>query len=162
MRELVRPGTNRSITWDFAQDMSKIDVELHPYLIAGDVANHNFRHGPGAALFSLMVPGLGNYFVTDTRNQTIKPWMKTVGVLGLITLGTYAANERYRDEPSYGVNGGKWKEGDWFYKFFQADAELIIGLGVAVWVADVILVAIQGDHNKKLETKILGMSVVYR
>jgi hypothetical protein len=149
--------------WDFSQDMRKIDVELHPYLIAGDISSHNFRSGPEAALFSLLVPGLGNYFVSDTRSQTIKPWMKTIGALGLIALGTYAANERYRDEPSlYGPSDKKWKEGDWHYKFFSSDAEIIIGLGAAIWVADIILVAIQGQHNKKLETKILGMSVVYR
>jgi hypothetical protein len=159
----VKPGPNRSIAWDFAQDMKKIDVGLHPYLIAGDLAAHNYKMGPEAALFSLAVPGLGNYFVTDTRHQTIKPWMKTISSLGLIALGSIAANDRYRDDPELTLDDEKpWKMGDWNYKYFNSDAEFLISAGLAIWVADVVLVAIKGNHNRKLKKSILGMPVVYR
>ncbi len=159
----VKPGPNRSIAWDFAQDMKKIDVGLHPYLIAGDLATHNYRMGPEAALFSLAVPGLGNYFVTETRHQTIKPWMKTISSLGLIALGTIAARDRYRDDPELTLDDEKpWKMGDWNYKYFNSDAEFLISAGLAIWVADVVLVAIKGNHNRKLKKSILGMPVVYR
>ncbi len=93
----VKPGPNRSIAWDFAQDMKKIDVGLHPYLIAGDLATHNYRMGPEAALFSLAVPGLGNYFVTEfvpgrggPSNYQTMDEKKTISSLGLIALGTIA------------------------------------------------------------------------
>ncbi len=159
----VKPGPNRSIAWDFAQDMKKIDVGLHPYLIAGDLAAHNYKMGPEAALFSLAVPGLGNYFVTDTRHQTIKPWMKTISSLGLIALGSIAANDRYRDDPELTLDDEKpWKMGDWNYKYFNSDAEFLISAGLAIWVADVVMVAIKGNHNRKLKKSILGMPVVYR
>lgn len=163
---LVKPGPNRSISWDFAQDMKKIDVGLHPYLIAGDLATHYYRMGPEAALFSLAVPGLGNYFVTETRHQTIKPWMKTISSLGLIALGSIAARDRYRDDPrTFTDRNGltrTWGMGDWNYKYFNSDAEFLISAGLAIWVADVVMVAIKGNHNRKLKKSILGMPVVYR
>jgi hypothetical protein len=159
----VAPGSKRSIAWDFAQDMKKIDVGLHPYLIAGEVTAHNFGTGPEAALLSLAVPGLGNYFVTNTRHQSIKPWMKTISSWGLIALGTIAANERYRDDPELTLDDEKpWKMGDWNYKYFKSDAEFLISAGLAIWVADIVWVAIQGNHNRKLKKSILGMPIVFR
>lgn len=159
----VTPGPKRSIAWDFSRDMKKIDVGLHPYLIAGEVAAHNFGMGPVAALFSLAVPGLGNYFVTDTRHQSIKPWMKTISSLGLLALGTIAANDRYRDDPELTLDDEKpWKMGDWNYKYFNSDAEFLISAGLAIWVADIVWVAIKGNHNRKLKKSILGMPVVFR
>jgi hypothetical protein len=159
----VPPGPKRSIAWDFARDMKKIDVGLHPYLIVGEVAAHNFGMGPEAALFSLAVPGLGNYFVTDTRHQFIKPWMKTISSLGLIALGTIAANDRYRDDPELTLDDEKpWKMGDWNYKYFNSDAEFLISAGLAIWVADIVWVAIKGNHNRELKKSILGMPVVFR
>ncbi len=161
-RKPISPGKNRSISWDFAKDMQKISVDLHPYLIPGNIANHNFGMGTEAALFSVLIPGMGNYFVGDTRNQSIKPWMKTIGSYGLILLGTYAARERFRKEPIYSTDGKKWKMGAWNYRYFENDAEILIGTGIAIWITDIVLVAIKGNHNAKLKRNILGMNIVYR
>ena len=167
-KQLVKPGLNHSIVWDYSKEMKKIDIELHPYLIPGKIASHNFGMGPEAALLSLAIPGLGNYFVTDTRTQLIKPWMKTISSFGLIALGSIAANDRYRDPPltkTIMVNGEEkvitWGMGKWNYKYFNSDAEFLISAGLAIWLADVVFVAIKGNHNHKLKKKILGMSVVY-
>jgi hypothetical protein len=161
-KQLVKPGLNHSIVWDYSKEMKKIDVELHPYLIPGKVSSHNFGMGSEAALLSLAIPGLGNYFVTDTRTQLIKPWMKTISSFGLIALGSIAANERYRDDPKLLPNtGNPYEMGKWNYKYFNSDAEFLISAGIVIWLADVVFVAIKGNHNHKLKRNILGMSVVY-
>ncbi len=162
-RESVEPGLNRSIAWDFQQDIKRLDVLLKPYLIPGEVSSHHFGMGPEAALFSLAVPGLGNYFVGDTRHQTIKPWMKTISAWGLITLGTIASQDRTREPPTINPNSGfPWRMGDWNYKYFENDAEFLIAAGILIWAADVVWVAIKGNHNRKLKRHILGMNVVYK
>jgi len=154
----VTPGIDRRFAWDVSKDLKMLTAEISPLLIPGDPKDYRFGAGPEAALLSLAVPGLGNYFVTNTRNQVIKPYMKTITALGLITMGYIAGRDRYRDEPSLTHNDGIWKMGEWHYKYFKDDAEFMISLGLAIWVADVIYVAIKGHQNAQLKKGVMRLT----
>lgn len=154
----VAPGKNHQIKWDVTADMKSIRGEITPLLIAGDPMDHRFGAGPAAGLLSLAIPGLGNYFVTDTREQLIKPYMRTFAAYGLIYLGMIASRDRVRGEPSLTNEGGIWKMGEYEYKYFNGDAEILISLGLAVWVADIIYVVIKGHRNAALKKGVYRLS----
>ncbi len=156
--EKIIPGLSRQISWDVSKDMKMLTAELTPMLIPGDPADYKFGAGPAAALLSVAVPGLGNYFVTDTREQTIKPWMKTIAVGGLLTLGSVAMRDRYRNDPYLTNDGGIWKMGEWNYKYFKNDAEYLITAGILVWLADVVQVTIKGHQNAQQRKGVMRLS----
>lgn len=146
----VSPGMNNTITWNVAEDIRFFPADITPVLITGDPYEYKFGCGPAASLASLAIPGLGQYMVTDTRDHIIKPYMVTIMAYGLIFLGYDAYQDRYRDDPYLTNEGGIWKMGDWNYKYFTNDAEYLVSLGLAVWLADIIYVAVKGQQNKLL------------
>jgi hypothetical protein len=148
---LFQPGKHHQINWKINEKAWKKDKMLSPLVVIGNPSSHHFGMGPEAALLSLLVPGLGDYFVEDTRYQRIKPYMRTAAVAAFLSAGIFASNQRYQTEPSYTDNGNIWKTGEVKYKFFRNDAELLIGTGVAIWLSDIIWVAIRGTNNRTLK-----------
>jgi len=147
---LMSSGTQHSMLWENAATLYKKGGTLTPVIITGNPADFRFGPGPEAALLSLVIPGLGDYVIGNTSEQTIQPWMRTVGAFGLLALGLHASEERYRGEPIYWNDNRIWKSGEIHYRFFRNDAELLIGAGIAIWVADVIWVSIRGNKNRSL------------
>jgi len=89
------------------------------------------------------------------------PRFRTISSLGLIGLGIYAGNQRYRAEGYYKsvlIVSSQWgspdrykevyEEGDQQYWLFKGDSEIFISLGAAIWLADVIWVLARGTNNK--------------
>ena len=151
----VAPGMNNTINWDVADDIRFLPADFTPVLITGDPSYYKFGCGPASSLASLAIPGLGQYLVTDTKNHFIKPYMVTLAAYGLLFLGYDAKQDRYRDDPYLTNEGGVWKMGDWNYKYFPNDAEYLVSLGLAVWLADIIYVAVKGQQNKLLQKGML-------
>lgn len=151
----VSPGMNNTIIWNVSEDIRFFHADLTPLIITGNPYEYKFGCGPAASLASLAIPGLGQYLVTDPKNHFIKPYMVTLMAYGLIFLGYDAYQDRYRDDPYLTNEGGIWKMGDWNYKYFPNDAEYIVSLGLAVWLADIIYVAVKGQQNKLLQKGML-------
>jgi hypothetical protein len=158
---------------------SSIDIKnislndtTNPALQTELLLNEKYKGGPENALLSLLVPGLGDYFVKDHREMLIKPYIKTAATLGLIGLGILASNKRHQ-EPMMSVkykterydsnNDGKINYEDathiievpivigtetknWL---FSNDAELFFIAGTILWIADVVWVLGQGSENEK-------------
>jgi len=165
------PGeANRKIEWDIGNDVQLLGSNITPVLFV-DWTSKQFSKagGPRNALLSILVPGLGDYFVADHRMMTIKPYMRTLSSLGFIALGYWAGEQRYYAEGvykttaqltavynDYGRRIGyettyyeKYLEGDLQYQFFPGDREVLIGLGAAIWAADIIWVLARGTNNQK-------------
>jgi hypothetical protein len=157
-KTLIAPGEKRQIEWDVTAEMKNLQSDITPLLIAGNPTKHRFGAGPEAGLLSLAIPGLGDYFVNNTRNQIIKPYIRTIAAYGLIYAGMIASRDRVRGQPSYTSDGGIWKMGDYEYKYFKGDAEFLISLGLAVWVADIIYVVIKGHRNAALKKGVFRLS----
>ena len=123
----------------------------------------NRAGGSGYAALSLIMPGLGDYFVADHRLMIFKPYLRTISSLGLIGLGIYAGEQRYRSEGEYisVLKPDSWRftgddrfmdvyqKGDLNYWLFKGDQELFITLGAVIWVSDIIWVLVKGSNNKK-------------
>lgn len=165
------PGeADRKIEWDIGNDIQLLGSNITPVLFV-DWTSKQFSKagGPRNALLSMLLPGLGDYFVADHRMMSFKPYMRTISSLGLIALGYWAGEQRYHAEgtnkpfahttPVYNEYGRRigyerifideYVEGDLQYQFFKGDSELLIGLGAAIWAADIIWVLARGTTNKK-------------
>jgi len=171
--EGVTPGMHNMIEWDIMQDMNNLSTRLKPKLYLDGLSTESeIGGGPSNALLSMLVPGLGDYFVADYRELKFKPYYRTASSLGLIGLGLVAGQKRYRAEGYYETwarwervwhspaQGGGWdyeyvthesfREGDLKYWLFKNDAETLITAGALIWVSDVIWVTAMGSSNKRL------------
>jgi len=161
---------NRKIEWDITNDVQLLGSNVTPVLfVDGTSKQYSNTGGPRNALLSVLLPGLGDYFVADRRLMTFKPYMRTVSSLGLIALGFWAGEQRYYAEGDYQTfvrlsrvpnDHGygyhyeetlyeKYVEGDLQYQFFKGDKEVFISLGVAIWAADIVWVLAKGSNNVK-------------
>ncbi|MFH0758350.1 MAG: hypothetical protein V2B15_13765 [Bacteroidota bacterium] len=155
-------GPDRIIEWDITNDIQNLGSDLAPVLfIDGKSKQFSNTGGPGNAFLSLLLPGLGDYFVADRRMITIKPYIRTLSSLGLIGLGAYLGNQRYQAEGEYrlvlkadyyryeGMDRYwlRYFEGEMQYAWFRGDKEVFISLGAAFWAADIIWVLAKGSNN---------------
>ncbi len=168
--EEVKPGLNKRIEWDVFTDDIAIAQKLQPKIVVNGIK----KGGSKNALYSMLVPGLGDYFVKDSKSMIFKPYLRTVSTLGLIGLGVVAnqnretvpimsikfVTERYDSNNDGYINnrddtrtvekpiiiGQETK-----YWLFPNDKELFLISGITLWVADVIWVFVKGAENEKLK-----------
>jgi hypothetical protein len=160
----ISSGEGRTIEWDITRDYHQLSLMITPVIFV-DGLSKQFSNtgGPRNALLSMIIPGLGDYFVADHRIMKFKPYLRTASSLGFIALGIYAGNQRYNEEgewklflkpDSWRYEGmdqyfEKYVEGDVHYYWFKGDKEVFISLGAAIWLADVIWVFAKGTNNQK-------------
>jgi len=166
----VNPGLNKRIEWDVFTDDVTIAQKLQPKIIVNGIQ----KGGSKNALYSVLFPGLGDYFVKDSKSMIFKPYMRTVTTLGLIGLGVIAdqnrtkndimsikfVTERYDSNNDGFINNNDAtrtvedpiKIGvETEYWLFPNDKELFMISGITLWVADVIWVFVKGAENEKLK-----------
>lgn len=152
----VLPGENKLIEWDVYKDDVIISQKLKPKIVVNGIK----KGGASNAVYSILVPGLGDYFVADHKDMFIKPYIRTLATLGIFGLGIYATIER-EEIPIYGwvekYSGWGNDEIVWDIKgykydnaFFSNDAELLLITGATLWIADIIWVFMKGMENDKL------------
>lgn len=160
----IQSGVHNSIVWDISNDVQQLGSDISPVLfIDGYSKQFSNTGGPRNALLSLIVPGLGDYFVADRRMMKFKPYMRTISSLGLIGLGIYVGEQRYRSQGEYKLvlKPSAWRytgddkyferffEGDIQNFWFKGDKELFISLGAAIWIADILWVFAKGNSNER-------------
>ncbi|MFO7969219.1 MAG: hypothetical protein R6U15_03790 [Candidatus Izemoplasmatales bacterium] len=168
--EDINPGMNKTIEWEVFEDDISIAQKLQPKIIVNGIK----KGGSKNAYLSMLVPGLGDYFVKDHREMIIKPYIRTISTLGLIGLGIYAGKERsqepmmsvkYKTERYDSNNDGVINYNDitrtvevpiligtetknWL---FPNDAEVFYISGAILWIADIVWVFAKGSENEKLK-----------
>jgi hypothetical protein len=166
----IRADGEKTIVWNVTEDMSALNRKLSPLIISDmGLSSQKIGSGPGNALLSVFVPGLGDYFVANRREMKFKPLYRTLIALGCTSLGTYAALNRSPGEPLYSLSQDQtihhyndkpstptysykfYGYGDTEYAFFKGDAEILLATGIAVWLYDVIWVYSKGSLNRKLK-----------
>lgn len=160
----ISTGPDKLIRWDLTHDYRQLESMITPVIFV-DGLSRQYSNTGGArnALLSMLLPGLGDYFVANHRVMTFKPYLRTLSSLGLIGFGIYAGNQRYRAEGEYQtfLKPNSWRyegddrffekyvEGEMQYYWFKGDKELFIALGASIWLADVVWVFAKGTNNEK-------------
>ncbi len=172
---LIAVGKDKKIVWDIYREFDVVYGDFKPRVIidAGDHRKH--ARGPEYAALSLLLPGLGDYFVTDARQLRIKPYYKTALTAGILGL-SWAAYKNRMDVPAVIAPPGYYLSADappgekykYFpdgylvepasteYWLFHKDAEIILGIGIASWLFDVIWVARKGVVNNRIYNSVKG------
>jgi len=170
----VMPGSDKLIIWDIYKEFDVVYGDFTPTLTIDAVDNRKRMRGPEYAALSLLLPGLGDYFVADADEMKLKPCYKTAFTFGILGLSWLAIKNR--DEippvmapPGYYIStdappGEKFLYIDHYwmkepastdYWIFPYDAEIILGIGIASWLFDVIWVARKGLQNNKIRNNVL-------
>ncbi len=174
----VPPGGDKRITWDIYSEYDVVYGSFDPRIVLDGTTKYGLKGGPSNALLSVLVPGLGDYFVADQRKMKIKPYYKTAFTYACVGMGLTAAFNRNQVPPVMGEPGWylepiptgdglrvwievyreNWIEEPGYteYWLFRYDAEFFLGVGLAAWIIDVIWVAREGVKNKKVKTEIFN------
>lgn len=159
---------SREIIWDIRNDPVHLEGNYRPVILIDGIPEAGGKGGADNALLSLMIPGWGDYYVSNPAKRKIKPWMVTTTSLGMMGLGLLSAVHR---DTELEVNSYLYKTWVWDpqnhqhvyvneireytvektdYFLFPYDAEIFIGVGAAVWLADIIYVLAKGSQNEKI------------
>ena len=145
----IKGGKGKQIYWDVFKDLPNgIESEIKPQLKI--LKSERIFGGPANALKSIPVPGLGDFAVKDHREMIFKPYIKTVLAYGLVGLGVMQKmnSDKYYDD----YNNPEVPADQNLYDKANASlnqSAIFIGAGAALWLSDIVWVAVRGAKNNK-------------
>jgi hypothetical protein len=170
----IEAGRSKTVTWEIHKEYDVVYGGFEPRIILDGTENQVMYGGPSNLMLSMIVPGLGDYFVADRKQMKIKPYQKTVFTYGMLGLSLAASLSREYIPPVMAPPGLYWTLGpdgvkqyeykdEWWVKeaestdywLFPYDSEVFLGVGIAVWITDIIWVARKGVQNNKIRNSIM-------
>ena len=167
----VIAGNDKQIVWKLNKEFDVIYGNFTPRLSIDVDNTRNHMRGPEYAFLSLLLPGLGDYFVADSKQLKFEPYYKTAVTAGFLGLSLAAHIKREEIPPLMNPPGWYYTmqspdpvyiDHEWLleiaktdYWLFQYDAEILLGIGLATWLFDVIWVARRGVENNKIYNSVL-------
>jgi hypothetical protein len=144
----VTPG-DKLIVWEYAEEDSTFNGEGVMFKLAiTSRLDPRYLGGPENALYSLLLPGLGN---TKVRPPAKKWYLVSAGVFSLIGGGVYMGVKSNQTLDLYRESTTTQEAQDLFDKANNqktVSGSLFVAAG-AIWLTDIIQVAIKGFKNKK-------------
>ncbi len=174
----IPSGKDKHIIWDIYSEYDVVYGSFDPRIVLDGKSRYGMKGGPSNALLSVVMPGLGDYFVADHRKMKFKPWYRTAATYAFVGMGLAALVNREHIPPVMGEPGWYlepipvgdghriWTEvyrENWIkepgyteYWLFRYDAEFFMGVGLALWIYDIIWVAREGAKYKTVRDKIFN------
>jgi len=145
----IKGGKGKQVYWDVFSDVDGIEGEIIPRLRV--VSVERIFAGPGSAIKSVFIPGLGDFAVKDHKDMIFKPYLKPFLAYGLVGVGVMqmiTANNTYDD---YLASDTPAEFQELYDKTVTSatTSAVMIGAGAAIWLSDIIWVAIVGAKNNK-------------
>ncbi len=149
----LEPGKNKRVQWRYYQEDPNFSGKNVVFRVKAerDMFAHFDRisslKGPEGALYSLLVPGLGDYKVRSGRNY----WMITAITYGVLGTGIYLyldsrnTFDQYRDATSVDQASSLLDRA----RDQNRVGKVLMGTGAAFWLTDVVLAFIKGQKNKR-------------
>lgn len=151
----IKNGKMQEIIWDVLADGIEL---IGNYKAVIEIAKSYEYQGGGASncLLSMIVPGLGDYFVDYNHHNVIKPWFVTLSVLGAGYLSHYYASKsndyynQYQNAVTLSDINDKYNSANQYHhnSFISGS---IAGI---LWITDIIYVAHRGHLNTIKNNKI--------
>ena len=146
-------GTNifsdgsKAILWDIVSDQVSISGNLKA-LISISSSKIIFS-GPSNAFLSMLIPGLGGYYVDKNKGRSVLITLSTVGLMGYGLFQKLEADKYYKD---YNASIKPSEIEDLYNKAngFQNKYYIATRVAAGIWAFDIIYVTIKGFHNKKV------------
>ncbi len=147
----LNQGRNKKIEWDVLADGVQITESIQA--IVEISARHSTKviGGPSNALLSVLVPGLGDYFVDTQKDSKIPFYYITVTTYGLLYLGF---NQKVESDQSYEDYHKATTQVEMDLAYDAANEAhksfiLYTSLAATVWLGDIAWVTYKGFKNKK-------------
>ena len=161
----LKPGSH---TVDLVRDGIRFKKET--LLVDGNQSTYTYEikkdlrieqlSGPGSALLSVLVPGLGDRNVTKGENNGVSTMLWTYGLIGcgigckLYSNSEYAQYHASTDQTSMDDHYTNANSSNYAFYGFTA-------LGVGIWVYDIIWVASKGVENVKQRKSFNNLTLMY-
>ncbi len=148
-------GEHKQIEWKYLDEKSDFNGIQTKFKI---VANYQpiVLGGPGNALFSALLPGLGNPKVRYRRWSW--GWtLTTFSTFALIGAGIYMDSESQKNYDAY-TRAKTINEANQFFSLASSQnltSTILFGSAAVIWLSDITRVFIKGLQNKKLEKRLL-------
>jgi hypothetical protein len=142
----VYSNGNRVILWDIDIDKPSFSGIMKAVVT---ITSSKINYGsPVNALFSVVVPGLGGFFVEKNKTRAI---MTSVSTIGLIV---YGINQKSKSKKYYNEYNASIIPGDIHILYNKANKTqhkyyVATRLAAGIWVSDIIWVTIKGFRNKE-------------
>ena len=147
----IRGGKGKEIYWDFWTDYPD-GIDEGSYRPRFTIAKvERMYAGPGSAVKSVFVPGLGDFAVKNHKDMIFKPYLKTILSYGLVGAGVFQmmnANSKY-DDYLASENPNEFQSLYDQTMTAATSSVALIGAGAAIWLSDIVWVAIVGSKNNK-------------
>ncbi len=152
----VKSGRGKKIVWHVLNDRQFIDAEIRASVSAIPVASFKERHrkipgGPGNAVLSAFLPGLGDVFVNGNEKPKIKPAHIALMFVGCAGMAWYCKNESAKYYSAYQNSFQQYEINSNYEKavYYDDNSKLMAGIAGAIWVMDVVRVAAKGISNRR-------------
>ena len=157
----IKNGQN-SISFNMLNQTFPLHRELTPAIIV----DQNLKKGPKSSILSVLIPGLGDYFVAHPKNMIIKPYYRTLAVGSFLALALIADSKRigviYYEKttkemvpgfiPSYvEVTHTYEKSIPNDFWLFNYDKEIFLGFAAGIWIYDIFWVLKKGRLNQNIK-----------
>lgn len=144
----VSAGKNKKIEWNVLDDKSDLKGQIQVILEIEHAYSTKIIGGPSNAVFSMLLPGLGDHFV----NKESKSWY----YISALYLGTayYAYSNKVQSDEFYAQYHSSTTQSEIEAAYKSANDkyhnyQLLLGVAGTIWLADVIHVTAKGFKNRR-------------
>jgi hypothetical protein len=137
----------KAILWDIVTDSPVLAGNLKATVTI--TSSRVIFSGPGNAFLSVLIPGLGGYFVDENKTRAV---FTTVSSIGLIAYGVFQKSQADKYYADYLASSTPSEMDDLYTKANSAQhtAFIAASAGIGIWALDVVWVTFKGFHNKKV------------
>ena len=144
----VSCGTSKKIEWNVLNDKTELKGKTQVTISISKTYSTKVEGGPSNAFLSMLLPGVGDYFVSKPN--------KTWYYISALYLGSayYACSNKIQSNKFYDQYHKASLQNEMDVAYKQANDkyqtfQLMLGVMGAIWVADVVYVTIKGFKNRK-------------
>lgn len=139
----------KTIQWDIVADKAVLSGNIKASVTIK--SSKILYGGPSNAFLSVVVPGLGGYFVEPNKTRAVITTISTLGLLGYGISQKHKANDYY---DQYNASDIPSEIESLYNQANEANHKFYIATGIAagIWAFDIIWVAVKGFQNQD-ETK---------
>ena len=148
----VKGGKDKRIIWEYSNEdvyLGRIKAIIYTESVTLS------PRGAGYGLVSLAVPGLGDQYVSYTKNRWLRPVYITISAYGLVGLGIV---QKIRSDQLYEDYNESLNPNDFKQLYNQANnlhhqSLIFFSIGAGIWLGDVLWVTLKGLQNSKNSDK---------
>ena len=141
-------GKNKKIVWDIYQDIDGLSGNLRADITVKEGTKLKHMGGPANAIKSLILPGLGDYWVYKNKWHPILMHAAAIGCIS----GFFISDADSKDNYSLYLKSQSQGEMDKYYSDYKGNIQarnFFLVMAGAIYVYDISFVIVNGVLNKR-------------